>query len=129
MPTESRTFIALSDITGVEFECPKCQAKILYPIKKHYEPLPESCPSCGELWFNENSNLLEGQPKVVELVQKTLISLHNMTETPAIRARVRLNVKNLALPDERQDTGKERVIDDKKPADAEKKGIPKSQAS
>ena len=129
MPTESRTFIALSDITGVEFECPKCQAKILYPIKKHYEPLPESCPSCGELWFNENSNLLEGQPKVVELVQKTLISLHNMTETPAIRARVRLNVKNLALPDERQDTGKERVIDDKKPADAAKKGIPKSQAS
>ena len=87
MPSESRTFIALSDISGVEFECPKCQAKILYPIKKHYEPLPQNCPSCGQVWFDENPNLAADQPKVAELVQRTLISLHNITETPAIRAR------------------------------------------
>jgi hypothetical protein len=96
MPTESRTFIELSDISGVEFECPKCEAKILYPIKRHYEPLPENCPSCGQKWFDNNSNLPAGQPQVVELVQKTLISLHNITETPAIRAHVRLNLKDLS---------------------------------
>jgi hypothetical protein len=103
MPSESRTFIQLTDILGVEFECPKCEAKILYPIKKHYDPLPESCPSCGERWFNENSNLPENQPRIVELVQKTLTSLHNIAETPAIEARVRLNIKDLqAEPSEKQ---------------------------
>lgn len=97
MPSESRTFIQLSDILGVEFECPKCQARILYPIRKHYEPLPESCPSCGQVWFNENPDLPEGQPRIVELVQKTLTSLHNISETPAIRACVRLNISELCL--------------------------------
>jgi predicted RNA-binding Zn-ribbon protein involved in translation (DUF1610 family) len=100
MPSESRTFIELSDISGVEFECPKCQAKILYPIKRHYEPLPENCPSCGQKWFDHNPALPEGQSQVVELVQKTLISLHNITETPAIRAHVRLNIKDLSATTE-----------------------------
>jgi|HubBroStandDraft_1064217.scaffolds.fasta_scaffold1037143_1 hypothetical protein len=121
MPSESRTFIALSDISGVEFECPKCQAKILYPIKNHYEPLPQNCPSCGQLWFDENPNLPADQPKVAELVQRTLISLHNITETPAIRARVRLNVNNLSP----QDAGGE----DKKRSEPQKEAAPKAQAS
>jgi hypothetical protein len=30
MTKEIRTLIELSDITGVEFECRKCEAKILY---------------------------------------------------------------------------------------------------
>ena len=94
MSTESRMFIQLSDILGAEFECPKCQAKILYPIKKHYDPLPENCPSCGQVWFNENPDVAADQPKLVELVQKTLTSLHNIAETPSIRARVRLNIED-----------------------------------
>jgi hypothetical protein len=93
-------FIQLSDILGVEFECPKCQAKILYPIKRHYDPLPEGCPSCGQLWFNENPDLPAGQPRIVELVQKTLISLHNISETAAIRTRVRLNIQDLSQEEE-----------------------------
>jgi hypothetical protein len=96
MSSESRTFIELSDITGMEFECPKCEAKILYPIKKHYEPLPENCPSCGAAWFDENPARSADQPQIVEVVQKTLISLHNISETPAIRTRVRLNIKGLS---------------------------------
>lgn len=96
MSSESRTFIELSDITGVEFECPKCEAKILYPIKKHYEPLPQNCPSCGAAWFDENPALPFDQPRIVEIVQKTLISLHNIAATPAIRSRVRLNLKDLS---------------------------------
>lgn len=99
MSSESRTFIELSDITGVEFECPKCQAKILYPIKKHYEPLPENCPSCSQALFDENPALPPGQPRIVEMVQKTLVSLHNMSETPAIRTWVRLNIKDLSKAD------------------------------
>jgi hypothetical protein len=126
MPSESRTFIALSDISGVEFECPKCQAKILYPIKKHYEPLPQNCPSCGQVWFDENPNLAADQPKVAELVQRTLISLHNITETPAIRARVRLNVENLKVENlSPQVVGGE----DKKRSEAQKEAAPKDKAS
>jgi predicted RNA-binding Zn-ribbon protein involved in translation (DUF1610 family) len=126
MPSESRTFIALSDISGVEFECPKCQAKILYPIKKHYEPLPQNCPSCGQVWFDENPNLAAEQPKVAELVQRTLISLHNITETPAIRARVRLNVENLKVENlSPQVVGGE----DKKRSEAQKEAAPNPKAS
>jgi Zn-finger nucleic acid-binding protein len=126
MPSESRTFIALSDISGVEFECPKCQAKILYPIKKHYEPLPQNCPSCGQVWFDENPNLAADQPKVAELVQRTLISLHNITETPAIRARVRLNVENLKVENlSPQVVGGE----DKKRSEAQKEAAPNQKAS
>jgi Zn-finger nucleic acid-binding protein len=126
MPSESRTFIALSDISGVEFECPKCQAKILYPIKKHYEPLPQNCPSCGQVWFDENPNLAADQPKVGELVQRTLISLHNITETPAIRARVRLNVENLKVENlSPQVVGGE----DKKRSEAQKEAAPNQKAS
>jgi predicted RNA-binding Zn-ribbon protein involved in translation (DUF1610 family) len=126
MPSESRTFIALSDISGVEFECPKCQAKILYPIKKHYQPLPQNCPSCGQVWFDENPNLAADQPKVAELVQRTLISLHNITETPAIRARVRLNVENLKVENlSPQVVGGE----DKKRSEAQKEAAPKDKAS
>ncbi len=126
MPSESRTFIALSDIAGVEFECPKCQAKILYPIKKHYQPLPQNCPSCGQTWFDENPNVAADQPKVAELVQRTLISLHNITETPAIRAHVRLNVENLKVENlSPQDAGSE----DKKRSESEKEAAPKDKAS
>jgi len=111
MPSESRTFIQLSDLLGVEFECPKCRAKILYPIKKHYEPLPESCPSCGQLWFNENPGLPPGQPRIVELVQKTFTSLHNISETPAIRARVRLNISESCQEESPAETRKQTETD------------------
>ncbi len=122
MASESRTLIQLSDILGVEFECPKCQAKILYPIKTHYEPLPESCPCCGQLWFNENPGLPADQPRVVELVQKTLTGLHNISETPAIRARVRLNIADLSQP-EVPSAGT------KKPAETDKTSRENAQAS
>jgi hypothetical protein len=124
MPSESRTFIQLTDILGVEFECPKCQAKILYPIKKHYEPLPEKCPSCGQVWFDENPNLADGQPRIVELVQKTLTSLHNISETPAIQARVRLNINDPLA--ERTDKQSE---EDKKGSPAKRPSSEKAKAS
>jgi NAD-dependent SIR2 family protein deacetylase len=136
MPSESRTFIALSDISGVEFECPKCQAKILYPIKKHYEPLPPNCPSCGQIWFDENPNRAADQPTVAELVQRTLISLHNITETPAIRAHVRLNVNNLSpkdvcSDDKNRSQAQKDVQKDAQKAqkDAQKEAEPAAQAS
>lgn len=124
MPSESRTFIQLTDILGVEFECPKCQAKILYPIKKHYEPLPENCPSCGQVWFDENPNLPANEPKIVELVQKTFTSLHNIAETPAIQARVRLNINDPLAA--RADTQSE---DDKKGSPAKKPSSEQAKAS
>ena len=107
MATETRTFLKLSDISGVEFECRKCGAKILYPIKKHYDPLPENCPSCSAPLFDNNPNLPSDQPQIVELVQKTLISLHNISDTPAVHAQVRLYLEETA------DAPKKKVEDQK----------------
>ena len=39
MTKETRTLIEHSAITGVEFECRKCEAKILYPLRTEYERL------------------------------------------------------------------------------------------
>src|ERR1700727_2730759 len=91
--TETRTFIKLSDLSGIEFECRNCNAKILYPIQTHYQPLSEKCPSCHKPLFDNNPDLPSDQPQIVELVQKTIISLHNISETPAVRAQVRLYVE------------------------------------
>jgi phage FluMu protein Com len=93
MATETRTFINLSDLSGIEFECRNCNAKILYPIQKHYQPLSEKCPSCKKPLFDNNPELPSDQPQIVELVQKTIISLHNISETPAVKAHVRLYVE------------------------------------
>ena len=43
--------------------------------------------------FDNNPDLPSDQPQIVELVQKTIGSLHNIPETPAVKAQVRLYVE------------------------------------
>jgi hypothetical protein len=92
MAKETRTLIELSDITGVEFECRKCGAKILYPFRKEYERLAEYCPNCNEPWFASVGMQHPTVPTTADQVKKVIASIKAVAESPLVHARVRLAI-------------------------------------
>ena len=93
MTSENRTLLELADIAGVEFECRKCGAKVLYPMEKQYDRLADTCPNCSEPWFADNPNRNPAEPSISERVKRTLSSLRAIGASAEIRAQVRLYVK------------------------------------
>jgi hypothetical protein len=91
MTTETRVFIELSDIVGIEFECPKCATKILYSLSKSYDRLAEKCPNCFEPWFEEPNRRIS-DPTTSELIRRTVESLRNISSTTQVKAHVRAQI-------------------------------------
>jgi hypothetical protein len=93
MPAETRTVIDLTDILGVEFECPECKAQITLPTqpKTPVEKLVNHCPNCRFLWFGEAS----GIPFDVSLVNQVVSVLQGLQrlDHEKIKARVRVHIK------------------------------------
>ena len=52
MTSETRTFIQLSDIVGLESQCPnvKCKARISIPVE-NFSVFGPACPACREHWL------------------------------------------------------------------------------
>lgn len=92
MTKEIRTLIELSDITDVEFECRKCEAKILYPFRKEFERLAEYCPNCNEPWFTSAGVQHPSAPTTADQVKKVLASMKTVAESPLVHAQVRLAI-------------------------------------
>jgi DNA-directed RNA polymerase subunit RPC12/RpoP len=92
MSREIRTLIELSDITGVEFECRKCGAKVLYPFRKEYERPAERCPSCGEPWFADAGMQHPSASSTADQVKKVIASMMTMAASPLVHAQVRLAI-------------------------------------
>jgi hypothetical protein len=89
MTSEHRTLIELVDITGIEFECKNCTAKILYPLQESYKRLSEQCPNCLEPWFAKGS-MNPNVPTPADEVKKIFATLHKVATSPQILAQVRL---------------------------------------
>ena len=87
MTSETRILLEMTDILGIEFECRKCKAKILYPLQDHYERLAEKCPNCFEPWF------LAPADQSANEVKKIFATLRKVAGSPAVLAQVRLSVK------------------------------------
>jgi predicted RNA-binding Zn-ribbon protein involved in translation (DUF1610 family) len=99
MTTETRILIEFSDIFGVEFECPHCGAKIVYPLAKPYQRLGSLCPSCNEGWFApQNPAAHPSTPSVAKQVFEGLLAFQQLLSRSDIHARVRLQVNGLAQP-------------------------------
>jgi hypothetical protein len=99
MTSETRTLIELSDIAGVEFGCPKCGAKILYPMGKSYERIAEHCPNCNEdLFAPPNPKDHPTTPKIAKQVLEGLTAFQALIKRSDIYAYVRLEVKGLPEP-------------------------------
>ncbi|MGA2204035.1 MAG: hypothetical protein ABSG40_18955 [Terriglobales bacterium] len=47
MTAETRTFIAPSDIVGIEYECGHCRARHLVPVER-FDRVLYQCPNCRE---------------------------------------------------------------------------------
>lgn len=50
MTSETRTFIAFSDIIGIQLECLNCGTKAILPIGKIHN-YPVRCENCKHEWF------------------------------------------------------------------------------
>lgn len=50
MTSETRTYVEIPDLRGLEIECPKCEVRILLPLAADNPPrrLPNHCPNCSE---------------------------------------------------------------------------------
>jgi predicted RNA-binding Zn-ribbon protein involved in translation (DUF1610 family) len=93
MTTETRTLIELKDVLGVEFGCPTCGAKTLYPMAKSFQRLAESCPNCGEDWFAPRNPVHHpSTPTAAKQVLDGLISFKELISRSDIHAHVRLQV-------------------------------------
>jgi hypothetical protein len=51
MTIEQRTFIPLTDIVGIEFECGHCQSRHLIPLKR-FDRILYECPNCHEQFIS-----------------------------------------------------------------------------
>lgn len=90
-----RSIIELTDITGIEFECRKCKAKILYPLQEHYKRLSEQCPNCQENWFTPQAMRNPDMPTPADEVKRIFATLHKVASSPTLLAQVRLLVTGI----------------------------------
>jgi len=97
MTSEQRTLIELSDIKGIEFECRKCKARILYPLQETCKRLSEQCPNCGEPWFTPEGMRNPDFPTAADEVKKIFATLHKVATSPTVLAQVRLLVEGLPI--------------------------------
>jgi hypothetical protein len=99
MTSETRTVIELKDITGVEFECPGCQAKILYPFSKQYGRFATNCPSCNASWLLPNGpNTHPAAHTIMQELVTTFAALQKLLSDSRVDAKIRLQVSGLPEP-------------------------------
>ncbi len=57
MTVENKRFISLEDILSIQLECAKedCKTKVTVSPNR-WENLPNRCPSCGSLWWEEKTH-------------------------------------------------------------------------
>jgi hypothetical protein len=93
MTNETRTFIGIADISGVEIECPKCNLTILYPVggERTMEILA-GCPHCYHSFFDEGNKSRE-YPAIYDL-QKIVAALRTLVrpDRTDIHANIRLRI-------------------------------------
>jgi hypothetical protein len=92
MTTETKTFIEITDIAGLEFSCPKCQTKVLYPLDKKYDRLADKCPNCYEPWL-ENRPKQPGELDISQRLLNLFVGIRSIPASPEVKASVRLHVK------------------------------------
>ncbi len=91
MTLEHRTLIELTDITGLEFECPHCKTKVFYPLKEKPYRLAQNCPNCNETWLAIDDKTASAR-HTGEAVLELITNLRRAAESPFVRANIRLQI-------------------------------------
>ena len=97
MTTETKIFIELPDICGLEITCPKCDFVAVLPVDKPFTLSPQ-CMNCGHHWFDEKSGSYpsgDGRYPAIDSLQAIASELRKLTnpERTDIHAELRLNLK------------------------------------
>jgi hypothetical protein len=107
--SEQITLLSLADIIGLEFECPKCQLKLLYTITPTlYDRLPRTCLNCGAEWVYENPNQHPSAPRTTVEILGVIHNLQKLATHQDVEAKVRLRIK-----DSTHNSGPNRKADEK----------------
>lgn len=56
MTTESKTFISVNDIIGVQYECTACHARFVANLNQPSAAPLLHCPQCHRDWFVDSSD-------------------------------------------------------------------------
>lgn|SRR5579862_7527656 len=100
MTSETRTFIELRDITGIELECRGCQTRIFTPLHVRLDKIGVSCPSCGNEWFQMTSDprtgstLCPAMDQLRAMIDK--LRLLASSDRADVVANIRLHVKGVS---------------------------------
>lgn len=89
MTMETRTFICLNDLIGVEYACPQCNARICHSIGAQDPNKPTTCGNCGKPVFSSDSS--DGTA-----VKEFIVSIHDLLNRKTVIERVRLEIKGLS---------------------------------
>ena len=96
MAIQTRALIESKDILGIEFECPHCGAKVLYPLDKPFNAMAEKCPGCNEDWFApKNPAAHPTLPSPFREVFAGIVNFQNLLSRKDIYAHVRLQVNGV----------------------------------
>lgn len=88
MTSELRTLIELRDVIGLEFDCPKCHAKVLQPLHTNEtRQTIHQCPSCGANWY-----LTERKTDAPDQISSFMETLESIAAHKDLYAKIRFCV-------------------------------------
>jgi transposase-like protein len=96
MTTQTRKFIEIEDIIGIQIECKKCHASLLVSgdtmrslTDQHNDALCR-CPSCQNDWTALLGSTLSGYDDEVKKFMRTLEKMRNINERLGCEVRFEL---------------------------------------
>ena len=69
MTSESRHFIDMKEILGIQYECPECHARISYAMDTVPLHQPFRCKGCGVGIDNSDSGCMENLVRTIKHLQ------------------------------------------------------------
>ena len=95
MTKETRTLVEITDIDGLDFECPKCGTRITYPLATFPREINTRCPGCPQDWFVGDIKI-PGNPTYGPVaIAKLVEALQDLPNRADIHAHVRLHMRNI----------------------------------
>ena len=93
MTSENRTLIEFSDLAAIEFVCPKCDARVTYPLAKPPDRIMDRCPNCFEPFFTPHPPVPQRDPVICEQFVNWIEQLCKLRDNQNVRAKLRFHVK------------------------------------
>ena len=88
MTKEQRTFIAPTDILGIEYECGHCHARNLVPLDR-FDRVLHQCPNCKE-GLASLTTVNDVQPKDDRLIEHLVEALSALKQ---LSVKIRLEIQ------------------------------------